>query len=77
MYELLVCVEIRTSAPPTNKGNTPSGFFLEKIFREGKTKFSRNEGGQAKIHKMYVVYTLSTFTSFIMLESDRACPCIN
>ena len=39
-----------------------TGFFLEKIFRGGKTKFSRNEGGQAKIHKIYVVHTLSTCT---------------
>ena len=29
------------------------GFFLEKIFREGEAKFSRNEGGQAKIHEIY------------------------
>ena len=49
-------------------------FFLEKNFRGGKTKFSRNGGGQAKIHKIYVVHTLSTCTSFSMLESDRACP---
>ena len=48
--------------------------FLEKNFRGDKTKFSRNDGGQAKIHKIYVVHTLSTCTSFSMLESDRACP---
>ena len=51
-------------------------FFLEKIFRGVETKFSRNEGGQAKINKIYVVYTVSTCTSFSMLESDRACPCV-
>ena len=39
-----------------------SVFFLEKIFRGVKTKFSRNEGGQAKIHKIYVVHTVSTCT---------------
>ena len=33
-----------------------TGFFLEKIFRGGETKFSRNERGQAKIHKIYVVH---------------------
>ena len=39
-----------------------AGFFLEIIFRGGETKFSRNEGGQAKIHKIYVyvVHTLNT-----------------
>ena len=52
-------------------------FFLEKIFRGAETKFSRNEGGQAKIHKIYAVHTVSTCTSFSMLESDRACPCVN
>ena len=37
---------------------TCTGFFLEKIFRGGETKFSRNEGGQAKIHKnLYSTYT--------------------
>ena len=50
---------------------THSGFFLEKNFRGGETKFSRNEGGQAKIHNIYVVHTLSTFTSFRMLESEN------
>ena len=54
-----------------------SVFFLENIFRGVETKFSRNEGGQAKIHKIYVVHTVSTCTSFSMLESDRACPCVN
>ena len=38
------------------------GFFLEKNFRGDETKFSRNEGGQAKIHKIYVAHTLSTCT---------------
>ena len=51
-------------------------FFLEKIFRGVETKFSRNEGGQAKMHEIYVVHTVSTCTSFSMLESDRACPCV-
>ena len=46
-------------------------FFLEKNFRVGKTKFSRNERGQAKMHKIYVVHTLSTCTSFSMLESEN------
>ena len=53
------------------------GFFLGKIFRGGKTKFSRNDGGQAKIRKIYVVHTVSTCTSFSMLESDRACPFVD
>ena len=51
--------------------------FLEKIFRGVETKFSRNEGGQAKINKIYVVHTVSTCTFFSMLESDRAWPCVN
>ena len=52
---------------------TDAGFFLEKNFRGDKTKFSRKDGGQAKIRKIYVVHTLSTCTSFSMLESDSAC----
>ena len=39
--------------------------FFIKIFRRGKTR------GQAKIHKLYVVHTLSTCTSFSMLESEN------
>ena len=37
----------------------------------GKTKFSRNERGQAKLHKIYIAHTLSTCTSFSMLESEN------
>ena len=60
-----------------NMNSTCTVSFLEKIFRGVETQFSRNEGGQAKIHKIYVVHTVSTCTSFSMLESDRACPCVN
>ena len=47
--------------------------FRKKIFRWGETKFLRNDGGQAKIHKIYEVHTLtcSTCTSFSMLESEN------
>ena len=44
------------------------GFFLEIIFRGGETKFSRNEGGQAKMHVriiyVHVVHTLNTINCF-------------
>ena len=52
--------------------STHSGFSLEKSFRGDETKFSRNAGIQAKIHKIYVVHTLSTCTSFSMLKSGLA-----
>ena len=48
-----------------------AGIFLEKFFRGGETKFSRNEGGQAKIHKVYAVHTLSTCTSLSACLSQR------
>ena len=45
-----------------------SEFFFYKIVWRGETKFSRNEGVQAKIHKIYVVHTLGacTCTSFCL-----------
>ena len=52
-------------------GGYIQGFFLEKNFRGGETKFSRNERGQAKIHKIYVVHTLNTCASFSTLESEN------
>ena len=50
-------------------GNTyTAGFFLEIIFRGDETKFSRNEEGQAKIHKIYVyvVHKLNTVSRLFL-----------
>ena len=55
------------------------GFFQKKT----KTKFLRNDGGQAKIHKIYEVHTLACSTCVYLFqhsgvrEHDRACPCVN
>ena len=71
-YIIIILLTIkRNNNNNNNNNNNCNQGFLGKKFRGGKTKFSRNKGGQAEIHKIYVVHALSTCTSFSMLESEN------